>query len=87
MSLDWLGRPEEAQTHFQTAAKLDPKGYFTLAMVGWHHFRVKEYAEARKWFLEAYELSHYRLHNRDPEPITTSHLRLLERILPAKGAR
>jgi len=50
MCLDWLGRPEEAQRHFDRATELDPNGYYTVAQVGWHYMQIQNYAAARPWF-------------------------------------
>lgn len=50
MCLDWVGRHEEAQAYFDRAAELDPKGYYTVAHVGWHYVQIENYAAAVPWF-------------------------------------
>ena len=49
MSLDWLGRHEEAERVFLRANELDPNGYVTMAMIGWHYLSVDDNAEAVRW--------------------------------------
>ncbi len=46
MCLDWIGQPADASPWFRKALALDPNGYYTLAMVGWHDYQAGDYAEA-----------------------------------------
>jgi tetratricopeptide (TPR) repeat protein len=50
MSLDWLGRHDEAEVQFRHADQLDPRGHHTAAYVGWHYLQVRNYAAAQAWF-------------------------------------
>ena len=49
MCLDWLGQREEAERLFTEANRLDPNGYVTCAMIGWHYLSAEENAEAVRW--------------------------------------
>lgn len=74
MCLHLLKRRAEAGAYFDRAQKLDPRSYYVLALVGWHHFNLEEFAEAKRWFLESKRLSDLVWH---PNPIAASYLRLL----------
>ncbi len=50
MSLDWLGRTNEAGPYFTKALELDPKSYYTMAHQGWHAIQLNDYPTAEKWF-------------------------------------
>jgi O-antigen ligase len=56
MCLDWLGRHDEAETHFSRAEELDPNGYFTLANFGWHYVQAGNYAAARPLLQRSFRL-------------------------------
>ena len=50
MCLDWLDRHDEAGKYFSRAEALDPNGYYTVALVGWHYVQLGDYAAALPWF-------------------------------------
>jgi O-antigen ligase len=50
MCLDWLDRHDEAGKYFSQAEALDPNGYYTVAIVGWHYVQIGDYAAAKPWF-------------------------------------
>jgi len=50
MCLDWLGRHDQAGGFFSQAEVLDPNGYYTVALGGWHCVQNGDYAAARPWF-------------------------------------
>jgi tetratricopeptide (TPR) repeat protein len=50
MCLDWLEQHDEAEKFFNQAEALDPNGYYTVAIVGWHYVQAQNYAAARPWF-------------------------------------
>ena len=79
MSLDWLGRHAEAGDMFRRAHEIDPAGYLTRALNGWHCFQVGEYQKARTWFQES-----LKVWGRD-NPIATTYLRLVEEKLAPKS--
>ncbi len=56
MCLDWLGRHAEAGPYFSRAEALDPNGYYTVAIVGWHYVQVGDYAAARSWMARSLHL-------------------------------
>lgn len=47
--LDWLDRESESTPYFDKANQLDPNGYYTLAMIGMHYFKIN-LAASRPWF-------------------------------------
>ena len=69
MSLDWLGRSDEAGRDFEYAARLDPEGHYTLAHRGWHQLQLGNDARAK----ELFEASNARQFN----PIATAYLEIL----------
>jgi len=70
MCLDWLDRHEEAGPYFARADALDPNGYFTEALVGWHYVQNGQYAAARPWLERS-----LRLQGED-NPIAASYLQI-----------
>jgi O-antigen ligase len=49
MCLDWIGRADEAEPYYSRAEALDPKGYYTVAWIGWHYVQTGDYSAARVW--------------------------------------
>jgi O-antigen ligase len=49
MTLDWLGRHDEAATLFQRAVEMDPNNHYAALLRGWHEMQVSNWAEARQW--------------------------------------
>jgi len=73
--LHWLDRPEEAAQWFEAALSLDPNGYQTRALMGWHYFSSGNYRMAREWFEKS-----LLLHNH-PDNLSRQYLPLtLERL-------
>jgi len=56
MCLDWLGRHDQAGPYFSQAEALDPNGYYTVAIVGWHYVQIGDYAAAKPWFERSVQL-------------------------------
>jgi tetratricopeptide (TPR) repeat protein len=56
MCLDWLDRHDEAAPFFNRADALDPNGYYTAAIVGWHYVQAGDYAAARPWLTRSLSL-------------------------------
>jgi O-antigen ligase len=50
MCLDWLDHHDEAGKYSSRAEALDPNGYYTVAIVGWHYVQIGDYAAAKPWF-------------------------------------
>lgn len=50
MCLDWLDRHDQAEKYFSQAEALDPNGYYTVAIIGWHYVQTGDYAAAKPWF-------------------------------------
>jgi hypothetical protein len=74
MCLDWLGQHVEAGPYFQHALDLDPNGWYTVAVIGWHYFQTADYPTAQAWFERS-----IRLKGQWPgEPIAATYLRLLK---------
>jgi O-antigen ligase len=78
MCLDWLDRHDEAGTYFSQAEALDPNGYYTVAIVGWHYVQTGDYAAARPWFERS-----LRLRGND---IARSYLELAEQKLVERAS-
>jgi tetratricopeptide (TPR) repeat protein len=57
MCLDWLNRSDEAEYYFSQADALDPNGYTTAAIIGWHYAQIGDYAAARTWLMRSRTLS------------------------------
>ena len=72
MCLHWINRPQEADPWFQRARALDPNGYYTLALVGWHYVQRGEWAKAK----EALERSLWTKPN--DNKAATTYLRVVE---------
>ena len=82
MCLDWIGKPEAASAYFERADKLDPNGYYGLALQGWHRWQSGDYADAKRWLERSLEL------NWAPEnPIAAAYLDLVNRKLAGTGSR
>lgn len=47
--LDYVGQTNEALPYFNRADELDPNGYFTSAIIGWHYRETGDYAACRTW--------------------------------------
>jgi len=56
MCLDWLGRHDQAGPYFSQAEALDPNGYYTVDIVGWHYVQIGDYAAAKPWFERSFRL-------------------------------
>ncbi|MGV3756762.1 MAG: O-antigen ligase family protein [Verrucomicrobiota bacterium] len=50
MTLVWIGGGAKAKPYLDAAERLNPKDYFTLAHIGWCHFQLQEYGEAKRYF-------------------------------------
>ena len=57
MCLDWLGRHDEAWPHYERALELDPRGYHTASLIGWHYLQLRDFEEAKRWFELSYSRS------------------------------
>ena len=78
MCLDWLGRHSQAGKYFSQAEALDPNGYYTVAIVGWHYVQIGDYAAARPWFERSLKL--------EGNDIARSYLDLVEQKLVQKAS-
>lgn len=83
MCQDWLGHLDKGRSKFARAVDLDPNGYFTAALMGWHYVQTGDYAAARTWLERS-----ARLQWKD-NPIANSYLGIVDRKLieNASGAR
>ncbi len=80
MCLDWLDRHDQAAGFFSQAEALDPNGYYTVAIGGWHYVQIGDYAAARPWFERSLRLE---LHDNN---IARSYLDLVEQKLVEKAS-
>ena len=79
MTLHWLGRHDEAGPLFHEAYKLDPNGYYTLALLGWHFVQVPDLGMAREWLRKSLTL------NPKNNPIASTYLEIVEGKLHRNG--
>jgi O-antigen ligase len=82
MCLDWTGNTNAAGAYFERANKLDPNGYYMLALQGWHRVQLQEYSNARDWFERSLKL----MWSRD-NPVAASYLEVVNRALAQKAER
>lgn len=80
MSLDWLERHFEAADKFRQASEIDPTGYYTRALNGWHCFQIGEYQQAREWLLASLKVRGL------DNPIANSYLKLIDEKLASKAS-
>jgi tetratricopeptide (TPR) repeat protein len=78
MCLDWLERHDEAEKHFSRAEMLDPNGYYTIAIIGWHSVQTGDYAAAKPWFERSLRL--------EANEIARSYLDLVRQKLAAQAS-
>jgi O-antigen ligase len=76
MCLHWLKKHETAKASFRRALDLDPHGYYTLAMMGWHCYQLEEWQRAHDWFHRSLWFFWY------DNPIARTYLELLKEKLP-----
>jgi len=80
MCLDWLNRYDEAAYYFDRADSLDPNGYYTAAIIGWHYAQIGNYAAAKPWLERSMHL-----HWQENE-IASSYWEIVENKLLEKAA-
>lgn len=73
---DWLDRPDEAWTHYEKGLELDPEGFFSARIIGWHYLQRDDLASARRW----YELSVLR-HTAPENYVSLRQLEFIENAL------
>jgi len=78
MCLDWLERHDEAEKYFRQAETLDPNGYYTVAIIGWHYVQTGDYAAAQPWFERSMRL--------EANEIARSYLDLVRQKLAAQAS-
>jgi len=80
MCLDWLGRHDQAGPYFSQAETLDPNGYYTVAIIGWHYVQIGDFAAAKPWFERSLRLE------ANDNAIARSYLDLTEQELAEKAS-
>ena len=80
MCLDWLDRHDQAGKYFSQAEALDPNGYYTVSIAGWHYVQIGDYAAARPWFERSLRLGGH------GNEIARSYLDLVEQKLVEKAS-
>jgi O-antigen ligase len=76
MCYHWLKEHEKATEYFEKAITLDPKGYYMLAMYGWHKLQLGELEAAEKHLKESVTYA-WNVEN----PIAKSYLEIVQRRL------
>ena len=56
MTLDWLGRHEDAAKTFEKATELDPNNHYVAIMRGWHELQVGNLMAAKQWLQRSVEI-------------------------------
>jgi len=74
-TLVYLERPDEAAPLYARADALDPNGFYTAAIIGWHYLQIREYTAARIWLRRSLSLQ------AKDNPIATQSLSLAEQEL------
>jgi O-antigen ligase len=59
MTLDWLGRHEEAERLFDRVVAMDPNNHYVVLLRGWHELQVGRWAEAIRWFERSLAIKPY----------------------------
>ena len=77
MTLDHLGRLDEATPYFQRAIQLDPNQHQVVAYMGWHQVNLGDYVAAKQYFDRSLEIKWWDNH------IPLTYNRLIESRLPA----
>ena len=72
----WLKEHEKATEYFEKAITLDPKGYYMLAMYGWHKLQLGELEAAEKHLKDSITFG-WNVEN----PIAKSYLEIVQRRL------
>lgn len=80
MTLDWLGRHDEARETFEKAEALDPNSYYVQALLGWHYVQVKDWAMAKARSIRSLNLLSGK------NPIARYYLGIAEQNLAAQPA-
>ena len=75
MCYHWLKEREKATEYFDKAHSLDPKGYYMLAMYGWHKVQTGELEAAREYFKRSVSY----LHHAGENTFAKSYLEIVER--------
>ncbi|HVK59751.1 MAG TPA: O-antigen ligase family protein [Candidatus Kapabacteria bacterium] len=58
MSYHWLKETDKASQLFDKALAMDPNGYYTLSMYGWHQLQLGDLEAARQYFFRSHALQH-----------------------------
>jgi tetratricopeptide (TPR) repeat protein len=56
MTLDWLGRHDEAAKLFQQAVDMDPNNHYVALLRGWHEMQTSNWSEAKRWLERSIEI-------------------------------
>mgnify|MGYP001769285376 CR=1 FL=1 len=59
MTLDWLGRHEEAGRLFGKVGEMDPNNHYVAMLRGWHAIQVQDWADARRWLERSISIKPY----------------------------
>lgn len=59
MTLDWLGRHDEAGRLFQKVGEMDPNNHYVALLRGWHAIQVRQWEDARRWLERSIAIQPY----------------------------
>ncbi|HXJ58583.1 MAG TPA: O-antigen ligase family protein [Verrucomicrobiae bacterium] len=83
MCLHWLGDHGAAAAYFDKAERLDPNSYNTEAYVGWHHFQLEDYTQAKRRFERSIALQP----DEKVNPVAFSYLKIVREKLKESGPK
>lgn len=59
MTLDWLGRHDEAGRLFDRVVALDSNNHYVALLRGWHELQIGNWAEAKRWLERSIAIKWY----------------------------
>lgn len=59
MTLDWLGRHEEAGRLFDEVVAMDPNNHYVALLRGWHDIQIGNWAGAQRWLERSLAIQPY----------------------------
>ena len=80
MTLDYLGRKDEAWGYFRQSLLLDPNSYYALAHFGWHLMQLHAWQRAQVYFLKSWDL------RRPDNPMAVTYQAIAQRMLQEENA-
>ena len=80
MTLDWLGRHEEAGRLFARVGEMDPNNHYVALLRGWHEMQIGNWAGAQRWLSRSIAIKPY------SNWLAHNYLNVVNQRLPAPSA-